>query len=376
MSVTPISMTQVQGVLRQAKRNAGAGKLGVMQPNGISRFEALLREPQQIAEAMTARNSSASVAVPEQHNYFGLINAQQISKAGMNLQNASQLATLVNLSSVDSSVFSQALKTLTDAAERNQLETTAASGVASQEQIAHANVASSSTVEQLAEVADSAHHVEVAEQEATEVVAVDTQGMRGSLAASFESGRSGDISAIGYDNTGGTSYGKFQFSSARGTMDDFLTYLDTHASDISLHLRAAGEVNTGSRSGEMPTAWKEVAEIDPVRFEKMQDSFMESRYFTPVARVIQDKMNIQSLSSVMEEVLLSTSLQHGPSGAVRIFAKAYGTTGSFSDDVQEDFIRNVYALRQDEFSTSTPTVRDSVMNRLQNELGAALSMLA
>ncbi|MEZ0574569.1 hypothetical protein [Halodesulfovibrio aestuarii] len=377
MSVTQISMTQVQGVLQQSKRRNGAISIdNAAQKDGMSRFEALLREPQQIADAMASFQSSQLSALPTQNPYYGLAEAEQSARSGINLRNVSALATLINVSSIEPTVLSNALKTLTEAAEKNQLETASASGITANLQGMMSRKIENGNVDARVQASDSAAGDSTDESEANHVEPIVTNDVRGSLAAMFESGAAGNIAAIGYDATGGTSYGKYQFSSARGTMDDFLTYLDAHASDISLHLRAAGEVNTGSKQGEMPTAWQEVANIDPVRFEKMQDAFMQSRYYTPVARVVQDKMNISQMSTAMEEVLLSTSLQHGPRGAVQIFAKAFGATGGFSEDMQEAFIKNVYAQRSNEFATSTPEVRAGVQNRLDAELNVALSMLA
>ena len=377
MSANPISMTQVQGLLHQSKRRFGAtAQTSVAKADGMSRFEALLREPQQIADAIPSTQNSQPISLSNQFSYFGLTGVEQNNRAGMNLRNISALATLTNIASIEPSTFSNALKSLTEAAERIQLDTTAASGAAvhSQELMGMPSV----TFDKNAAVAsvDGSTQENGTGDDTAQVEALFDRQERGSLAAMFESGAEGGIAAIGYDVAGGTSYGKYQYSSARGTMDDFLTYLDSHASDISLHLRAAGELNTGSKHGEMPTAWKEVAAIDPIRFEKMQDEFMQSRYFTPVANVIQSNINVGKLSKAMEEVLLSTSLQHGPSGAVRIFAKAFGRTGGFTNDTQASFIKNVYDLRGNEFATSEPEVRSSVQNRLRNELDVALSMLA
>ena len=53
----------------------------------------------------------------------------------------------------------------------------------------------------------------------------DTTGI-GKLAAQFESGSDG-IAAVGYDKHGGTSYGKYQIASRVGSMDNFLSFLDT-----------------------------------------------------------------------------------------------------------------------------------------------------
>lgn len=377
MSVTKISMRQVQGILQHSKRRTDAATLnGAAQNTGMSRFEALLREPQQIVDAMASTQSSQQAAMQTQYPYYGLTGVEQSARSGMNLSNVSALATLINVSSVEPTVLSNALKTLTEAAEKNQLETASAAGISRNLQGMLSREIVSGDIDAVVQASDSAAGDRTDNSKAKNVESVVNKEVRGSLATMFESGAAGNIAAIGYDATGGTSYGKYQFSSARGTMDDFLTYLDTHASDISLHLRAAGDVNTGSKQGEMPMAWQEVANIDPVRFEKMQDVFMHSRYYSPVARVVQDKMNIGQMSTAMEEVLLSTSLQHGPRGAVQIFAKAFGATGGFSEEKQEAFIKNVYAQRSNEFATSTPEVRTGVLNRLDAELNVALSMLA
>lgn len=376
MSVTQISMAQVQGVLQQSKRRTGAGTSDeAAQKNGISRFEALLREPQQIAGAMVSSPSAGTSVLPIQSSYYGLFGIEQGTPVKTNLGNVSSLANFADISNGKSNVLSAALKTLTEAAEKNQLETASAAGVAFNLQGMMSREVVRGDLETVVQASDSALP-DNGEQQSAANIRLGNTNVRGMLAAMFESGAAGNIGAVGYDATGGTSYGKYQFSSVRGTMDDFLTYLDTYASDISLHLRAAGEVNTGSKQGEMPTAWQEVANIDSVRFEKMQDAFMQSRYFTPVARVVQEKMNIDSMSTAMEEVLLSTSLQHGPRGAVKIFAKAFGETGGFSEELQETFIKNIYAQRHDDFVTSSPLVRSGVQNRLNAELDAALAMLA
>ncbi|MCG8532198.1 MAG: hypothetical protein MI749_16255 [Desulfovibrionales bacterium] len=360
MSVTPISMMQVQGALQQSQRRFGtATGTNTHAANAtISRFEALLREPQQVAEAMVSQTTAPQSQVQYPLAYYDIETMQQPFSAGMNLQAVSELATRVNMTSVDPNVFAEALSMLTDAAERNQLETVEASAFAGEQE----ELESSRLVDTVA-----------AQRVATENVRPMT---RGALATMFESGSDAPVGVVGYDATGGTSYGKYQFSSARGTMDDFLTYLDTYASDISLHLRAAGAVNTGSADGEMPTAWKEVAAIDPIRFEQMQDAFMTTRYYQPVENVVKEKMHLQSLSTAMEEVLLSTSVQHGPRGAVQIFAKAFGAMDDYSDAQQDTLIKNVYALRKQEFATSSPEIRTTVQARLERELDAALSLLA
>ena len=64
----------------------------------------------------------------------------------------------------------------------------------------------------------------------------------GDLSARYESGADGS-SAIGYDKKGGTSYGRFQLSSKKGSMEGFLRFLEGRggeAASIAARLRAAG----------------------------------------------------------------------------------------------------------------------------------------
>ena len=51
--------------------------------------------------------------------------------------------------------------------------------------------------------------------------AATTSGTLGSLSEKYESGGRGS-STVGYDSTGGTSYGKYQIASKVGAMDDYL----------------------------------------------------------------------------------------------------------------------------------------------------------
>ncbi len=202
----------------------------------------------------------------------------------------------------------------------------------------------------------------------------------GKLSAQFESGSKG-ISAIGYDRTGGTSYGKYQIASRVGSMDRFLTFLDTAAPDIAQTLRDAGPANTGGRKGSMPNAWKNIAEEQPERFEALQDKFIYDSHYVPALSAISESSPLggEQISSVMREVLWSTAVQHGPAGAARIFARAYNAVGdsakSNSTDVDEKVIHSVYAQRAEQFGSSTKAVQEAVRNRMHQEKNLALAML-
>lgn len=199
----------------------------------------------------------------------------------------------------------------------------------------------------------------------------------GKLSAQFESGKDG-IAAIGYDSTGGTSYGKYQIASKVGSMKSFLSFLDQEAPDLSKRLRGSGPANTGSRRGAMPDTWRAIAKEQPERFEQLQEAFIHQSHYKPALEAIQQRTGIDmsSLSAAMKEVIWSTAVQHGPAGAARIFAKADNLSGKHEDAAYErKMINNVYSVRAGQFGSSTSQVRDAVRNRFRQEKQLALKML-
>ncbi len=207
-------------------------------------------------------------------------------------------------------------------------------------------------------------------------ISLDT-GEIGKLSQQFESGKQG-ISAIGYDRVGGTSYGKYQIASRVGSMDNFLNFLDTHAPDISKKLREAGPSNTGSRQGAMPDVWRQIAADEPQRFEALQEKFIYDSHYKPAVAALRQRSALDGdeFSPAMQEVLFSTAVQHGPTGAARIFSNAAALSGSMNEaDFDSRLIDNIYSIRSEQFGASTAAVQTSARNRMQQEKNLALAML-
>lgn len=202
--------------------------------------------------------------------------------------------------------------------------------------------------------------------------------MVGALSAKFESGGAG-VAAIGYDRVGGTSYGKYQIASKPGTMDRFLNYLDEQAPAWADRLRNAGPANTGSQEGGMPAEWREIAKENPSLFEKLQHDFIAKETYDPARAMIlkQTGLDFNNAPPALREVLWSTSVQHGPTGASKIFNKVIdkfvGSVGK--GDFSTKLIEGVYDTRKGQFGSSTSRVRQAVTNRLNTEKQLALNML-
>lgn len=209
----------------------------------------------------------------------------------------------------------------------------------------------------------------------------------GNLAAKFESGEEG-IAAIGYDRHGGTSYGKFQIASRVGTMGKFLRYLEDKAPDLATRLASSGPANTGGRAGKMPEAWKGIAAEDPQRFERLQNDFIRESHFQPAVQQLAENTGVfvETMPAALQEVVFSTAVQHGPSGAFRIISRALGQVGEgrFSTaqksperlkQAGEELIRRIYALRAGQFASSTRQVQAAARERLRLEMRDALALL-
>jgi len=213
----------------------------------------------------------------------------------------------------------------------------------------------------------------------------EVQGL-GSLAAMFESGDKG-IAAIGYDRTGGTSYGKFQISSRAGTMNRFLKYLSEQEPAWAERLRGSGPANTGSTRGRMPAEWAKLAAESPERFERLQTEFIKKDHYQPAREKIREMtgVDIEAGKPALREALFSTAVQHGASGAARIFNEAIDkflkkpeavqATAIGAKSFEQALVSEVYTKRSHQFGGSTEAVRQSVRGRLRQEKDMVLAML-
>ncbi|WP_319759081.1 hypothetical protein [Maridesulfovibrio sp.] len=224
----------------------------------------------------------------------------------------------------------------------------------------------------------SAYRANPVASEKSSVKKMDTPLVSGDLSAKFESGSNG-VSAIGYDRVGGTSYGKYQIASKTGTMDRFLEFLKSKAPELAEKLLNAGPADTGSKNGAMPDIWKQLADSDPKGFEKLQHDFIQGSHYDPAVKMILEKtgIDINSMPAPVREVLWSTSVQHGPTGASRLISKAIEKLASNAENkgFPADLVKEIYGERKGQFASSTERVRQSVVNRFEQEQQAVLAML-
>ncbi|UZP66337.1 chitosanase [Desulfovibrio mangrovi] len=391
MNVNPLAMGQITSYidrLKQGGGQSGGNPFGLNKLNKTvgSRFDELLNDPMVQMGNGDAVQSFLGIGAGKNAGDMSALESAMFGS--MNLTNVKALATLTKVLGDESNPFASMFRTMRApegdairmAVTSPQISLADKAGPLGQVEAAlgrmQAEVAAVEKGNADATATGGGGNTVGTAAQSVGATHRQTESFRpGALAALFESGADGGISAIGYDRRGGTSYGKYQLSSRAGTMDAFIRYLDGQAPDIASQLKKAGRANTGSRFGAMPTAWKQVAQTQPERFEALQDKFVHSNHFSPAFRAISKAMQLDSMPQALQEVLFSTAVQHGPTGAVRIFAKAFGRTGGYEEGKEAAFIRNVYSIRQRQFTSSTNSVQTAVQGRLGDELRMALSML-
>lgn len=203
-------------------------------------------------------------------------------------------------------------------------------------------------------------------------------GDLGAYVKQFESGSLGS-KVIGWDSTGGTSYGMYQIASKPGTFAQFLEYAKTTGGEfgrkVASIMSSCGKLDTGSRRGAGPDAWKRLAEVNGGKsLHALEAGFIRKTHYEVALRGIAnpEARALIEQDRGLREALWSTSVQHGPGadkGAAAIFNRTYKPGMSAAE-----WLVAIYQKRGTQFGSSTPQVRRSVLNRFKKELPIVLGL--
>ena len=207
----------------------------------------------------------------------------------------------------------------------------------------------------------------------------------GALSEKYES--KGDPGIIGWDSTGGWSYGKYQLAANTGSLNEFHAWLAQTHPDLDSQLQAAGGA-AGGRAGTdaYKAAWAQV--MGTQAGGNAQSEYTALTYFGPANRRIIGSTGLDTTTRArtVQQALFSTSIQHGAGGANSVFRRALEGLGyppneiTTTNPTDAALIRAVYAERRADngaryFRRSTQAIRNSVVNRFHNEEADALKSL-
>jgi hypothetical protein len=153
----------------------------------------------------------------------------------------------------------------------------------------------------------------------------------GSLAEHHES--RGDVGAVAPDAKKGFAYGKFQMHSG-GTVGDFIKQ-SPWAKDFE-------GMKPGSK--EYNEQWPKTAAKNPEAFGQAQFDFIKKTHYGPTERKAK-KMGIDTTDPMLQEVLFSTGVQHGPRGGPQILDQAFPKGVDPKTLTREQIRERVYAER-------------------------------
>lgn len=186
----------------------------------------------------------------------------------------------------------------------------------------------------------------------------------GGLSAKYES--SGNPGAIGYDSTGGNSYGTYQL--AHNNAKKF----------VEQSPYAAEFKGIPFNSEAFKQKWREVAKQDPESFKEAQHDYIAQTHYEPQKQKLASLgVDLDAYSPVLKDVIFSTGVQHG--GNNNIIESAFKKLGKDADE--EDLIKEIYKERWaggKRFASSTPAVRQSVYKRFfgkGGEMNTAINQL-
>lgn len=189
-------------------------------------------------------------------------------------------------------------------------------------------------------------------------------GSLGSLSEKYESG--GNPGAIGYDRTGGLSYGTYQL--AHNNAKSFVEQSPFKSFFEGIPFNSQQWQNT----------WKDLAKKIPEQFEAAQKDYISKTHFLPqIQKIASAGINVNGLNPVILDAIWSTAVQHGAN--TDVVEKALKSVGPNASDA--DKLKAIYQERWGggaRFASSTQAVKNSVYNRFfgpQGELQTALQRL-
>lgn len=171
----------------------------------------------------------------------------------------------------------------------------------------------------------------------------------GSLSAKYE----GKIGSANPDNKG-WAYGKYQFNSETGGLDQFFQDNPDYAKQFSGLTPASDGFNK---------KWKDIAANDGENFGKAQDKSAAKLWYAPAAKSAKEK-GFKMDDRGVQEAIFSGSIQHG--GIKKVIASASSQKG-FADMNAEQQIEAFYKSRR---AYARKNVKPSVMKGLDKRYDA------
>ncbi len=195
----------------------------------------------------------------------------------------------------------------------------------------------------------------------------------------------GKPQSIGYDKTGGWSYGSYQIStsskanpSGYGTMKSFFKVLQDTYPEFYTSLTQAGGLEAAKQgTTEFKTAWKEIASTG--EFAAAEQQFIYETHYKPALQGLGKYDNSAATRSLeVQQAIWSQAVQLGQGLSNNVF-KNLSQNIDLSSLTDAEFIEKLYDYKINTvntyFKSSNESYRDSIKNRYNREKEALLNKI-
>ncbi|HKY43921.1 MAG TPA: LysM domain-containing protein [Pyrinomonadaceae bacterium] len=201
----------------------------------------------------------------------------------------------------------------------------------------------------------------------------------GSLSAKYETGGRGPGTvSTGAGDRGGVSYGSYQMATKMGVPTRFVCQPEfPWLEDFKTLIPG---------TAQFTACWKRIATEQTDAFQEAQHAYIKKTHYDLLAAKIlsDDKIDVNTRSRALQDVVWSTAVQHGPATPIVHRACAKVTCAPTDPKYDEQLIRAIYAERGRTkpdgnlayFGSNSASVQKGVANRFKSELQDALAMLA
>lgn len=210
----------------------------------------------------------------------------------------------------------------------------------------------------------------------------------GKVSERYES--NGNPSAIGFDTTGGWSWGAYQIATKVGTFKNYMSFCQQRYPNIYNELQSVGgnaAFTAGGKESAAANKWKEL-KSNP-EFLPSQHDFIQATHFDKLVAKIKKETGIDICDGThcygLQDAIWSISVQHGPGSSIprKGIERAGGVTVVNQEPLKLeypndcDLINGIYDERDRVdvyFRRSTPGVKASVAKRFKKERSDCLAL--
>ena len=199
----------------------------------------------------------------------------------------------------------------------------------------------------------------------------------GSVSAKYESNGNPATISTGAGDTGGKSYGAYQFASSYDVPYTFAQWCIDSGSDAAIgqQLINAYRADGNTYGAQFDGTWRSIAAAQSQHFLWLQHGYIKAQYYDPTVSQLYSRygLNVNARSLTLKNAVWSRAVQHGSGGCLNLFAALYAADPSFVSLDDLTIVTRLYeesgaVVNTPPYSNSQPIVKANVTNNTLRNL--------